>query len=259
MAKNMRSQIEYNNALLRVGQDIYEGIDLVDACKKECIDPNSFVGKLVLAGMTLEDISKEGKRFPIHFKRRFRRSEQDEAVRQHLEGVPWSLIASRLGAYESSLSHWLRWMGYGDDPKDTITTIDLFTVDEDDDPEEMTEKPEIAFDGDLTTFRNMVNGQVANYLHTYFTRIGEEGVNALLFSNVDDDKCPRCKGDMRIIVTRDGHSFAGCLDYHSKGCGGSAATEVYKKGRLKRAILDFEETEALANETPVINSLLQAK
>lgn len=30
----MRSQIEYNNALLRVGQDIYEGIDLVDACKK---------------------------------------------------------------------------------------------------------------------------------------------------------------------------------------------------------------------------------
>jgi len=244
--RRTRNQIQFNDTLLRVAKDISEGVDLVPACRKESVDPNSFVGKLVRADMTLDDI-RAGKRFPIHFKRQYRRREQDEAIRQHLEGVPWSLIASRLGAYETTLSHWLRWMGYGEDPEDTVKTIDLLTltVDEDDDePEEKPEeKPEIVFDGDLTAFRNMVNVEVARYLHTYFMRIGQDGVNALLFANVDDDKCPRCGGAMRLIVTRDGNSFAGCLDYrpNGEGCSGSTAEEIYKKGRFKRAILDFAE------------------
>lgn len=251
--RKRRNQVEFNNSLLRVADDISSGVDLVDACRKESVDPNSFVGKLVRAGMTIKDISEGRKRFPIHFKRQYDKSEQDEAIRQHLEGVPWSKIAYRLGASPSTLSHWLNWKGYWKDPN---------TEGEDGDEDESeaveTQEIEYVFSGGTTDFRNMVNGQVAHFLRTYFMQIGEEGLNSLLFANVDDDKCPRCGGKMRLIVTRDGSSFAGCLDYrpNNEGCSGSTAAEIYKKGRLKRAILDFEEAEALSEGSFSVQNLL---
>ena len=280
--RKVRSQVEYNEALERVAKALYAGASLVDSCRDERIDPNSFAGKLVLAGMTLDDLSKQGKRFPLHFKRRFKRSEQDEAVRLHLDGVPWSLIASRLGAYESSLSHWLRWMGYESDDREvaaafeadqghnfaaspsepvvvagetpiplvlspTLSILDSILAK----PEVKEEpKPEIAYEADLANFRKMAYEHISRYLSTYFTYIGEEGVAALLYANVGDDMCPRCGGAMRIIVTRDGRDFAGCKNYQpdNKGCPGSTATKLFQGGRLKRTILDTERIEQVMTE-----------
>ena len=263
--RQIRDQVEFNEALARTARQIYEGVDLIEACKKERLDPNSFAGKLVLADMTLDDI-KRGSRFPIHFKRHYSKSEQDEAVRLHLEGMPWPKIACRLRAYESSLSHWLRWMGYEMDDREVTAAFEAdqghnfvaspsepVVVVAADVPLVLSppEKPEIVFDGDLTAFHQMMTGHIAHYLRTYFMQIGEEGVAALLYANIDDDKCPRCGGDMRLIVTRDGRDFAGCLNYlpNNEGCPGSTATKLFQGGRLKRAILDSERIEGiLANE-----------